>query len=144
MTSDTGDASAVSETVSAVLAEHPVSVGILFGSRARGDAHERSDVDVAVAFDGLEPGEPGYNDALFGLGADLATALGTDDVDVVDLRRASPGLVRTVVDQGELLVGTGRDLRELRERLPDDEADEERSPAERFDDVLAAIDDHLA
>jgi len=144
MTADTDDASPVSETVSAVLAEHPVSVGILFGSRARGNAHEHSDVDVAVAFDGLEPGEPGYNDVLFGLGADLATALGTDDVDVVDLRRASSGLVRTVVDEGELVVGTERDLQDLCERLLDGEVDGDRSPAERFDDVLAAIDDHLA
>jgi predicted DNA binding protein len=34
------------ETVAATLADHPVSVGFLFDSHARGEAHNRSDVDV--------------------------------------------------------------------------------------------------
>jgi len=135
----------VRETVSDVLADHPVRLGLLFGSRAREEAHESSDVDVAVVFEDLEPGDPRYTDVLFGLGADLAIALGTDDVDVVDLRRASPALVRVAFADGTVLVGDDRDVRELRERLlASADEDESRSPAERFDDVLASIDDHLA
>jgi predicted nucleotidyltransferase len=135
----------VRETVTDVLADHPVRVGLLFGSRARAEGHESSDVDVAVVFEDLEPGDPRYNDALFGLGADLAVALGTDDVDVVDLRRASPALVRTVFAEGTVLVGDEHDVAELRERLlATADEDDPRSPAERFDDVLTAIDDHLA
>ena len=133
----------VGETVAAVLADRPVAVGILFGSRGRGDAREHSDVDVAVAFEDLEPGEEGYNDALFGLSADLATALRTDDVDVIDLERASPSLVRAALDEGRRLAGNEQAVRRLRDRARAAEEDAP-SPADRFDDVLAAIDDHLA
>lgn len=140
------DGTSVRETVVSVLSGHPVEVGFLFGSRAREDAHEHSDVDLAVTFERLEPGDPGYNDALFGLSADLASALNTDDLDVIDLERASPALVRTVLDEGVQLVGTDREVRELREQLRarSEETEPDRSPAERFDDVLAAIEDHLA
>lgn len=84
--------SEVRATVARVLAEHPVSVGFLFGSHARGEATDRSDVDVAVAFTGATPADPAENDQLFGLSADLARALGTDDVDVI---RPSHGSTRT-------------------------------------------------
>jgi predicted nucleotidyltransferase len=130
------------ETIAPTLADYPVAVGILFGSRARGEADEHSDIDVAVVFDGLEPGDAGYNDALLGLSADLAAALGTDAVDVVDLRRAPQALVSAAFEDGDRLVGTERDARRWRARLLD--GSETESPAQRFDDVLAAIDDHLA
>ena len=58
MSDDRGDGD-VGETVAAVLADRPVAVGILFGSRGRGDAREHSDVDVAVAFEDLEPARRG-------------------------------------------------------------------------------------
>jgi len=134
------------ETVAGVLADYPVRLGLLFGSRARDEAHESSDVDVAVVFEDLEPGDSSYTDVLFGLGADLAVAFDTDDIDVVDLRRASSALVRAAFTDDTVLVGDDRDVRELRERLlPGSEDDDEtRSPAERFDDVLASIDDHVA
>jgi predicted nucleotidyltransferase len=139
---DSGDG--LREQLVAVLDDHPVRVGFLFGSRARGEFHERSDVDVAVVFDGLEPGDPGYNDVLFDLGADLAVELGTDDVDVVDLRRAPASLVRTVFEDGTVLVGDEDDVRSLQDELFTGSDDETRPPADRFDAVLAAIDDHLA
>lgn len=41
------------ERLRGVFERHPEIVGAyLFGSRARGDEHEGSDVDVAVVFDG--------------------------------------------------------------------------------------------
>lgn len=134
----------IRETVAATLTDHPVSVGFLFGSRARGEAHDRSDVDVAVAFEDTTPGESGHVDARLALGADLALALGTDDIDVIDLHAASPPLVRTVFRDGDRLVGTDDDVRQLRDAILDDADPDPRSPAERFDDALAAIDDHLA
>ena len=58
---------------------------LLFGSRARNDAHERSDWDFGYLGSGnLDP------DGLLGA---LVTAVGTDRVDLVDLARAG-GLLR--------------------------------------------------
>jgi predicted nucleotidyltransferase len=144
MESSAGADGGIRETVASILGDHPVDVGFLFGSRARGDAHDRSDVDVAVTFDEDAPGAPDRLEARLALGADLALALGTDDVDVIDLRAASPSLVRAVLRDGERLVGTKADVRRLRASLLDDGEVDPRSPAERFDDALAAIDDHLA
>lgn len=54
---------------------------VVFGSQARGDAHERSDWDLGYL------GEPGFDaDRLL---ADVVLTLGTDRVDLVDLARAS-------------------------------------------------------
>lgn len=138
------DDQSIRETVAATLADHPVSVGFLFGSRARGESHDRSDIDVAVVFADTGPGEPGHVDAHLALGADLALALGTDDVDVVDLRSASRSLVRAVFRDGDRLVGSEADAARLRTALLDDVDSDPRTPGERFDDALAAIDDHLA
>lgn len=134
----------IRETVATALADHPVSVGFLFGSRARGESHDRSDVDVAVVFADSEPGEGGHVDARLALGADLALALGTDDVDVVDLESASPSLVRAVFRDGDRLVGSESDTARLRTALLDDTDPDPRTPRERFDDALDAVDDHLA
>lgn len=133
----------IRETVAATLADHPVAVGFLFGSRARGDPHDGSDVDVAVAFDDGARGAATRLEAQLALGADLALALGTDDVDVIDLRTASPSVVRAVFRDGDRLVGSAGAADRLRESLLDDDS-HDRSRAERFDDALAAIDDHLA
>jgi len=138
------DGGTVVETVTSVLDDHPVEVGILFGSHARGDEDPASDVDVAVAFEDSEPGDTGHVETRLRLGADLALTLGTDDVDVVDLRSAPPALVRAVFRDGVRLVGSERTARRLRAELLDDVKEDSRSPAERFDDALAAVNDHLA
>lgn len=142
MAPETGENTWSHETIATVLSDHPVTVGILFGSRARGDADAGSDVDVAVTFESLEPGDDGYNDALFGLSAALATELGTDDVDVVDLQTTSPTLARVIFEEGIVLVGADRDVEATRESVL--AGSEDASPGERFDDVVASIDDHLA
>jgi predicted nucleotidyltransferase len=139
-----GDDGDVFETIESVLADHPVSVGFVFGSRARGESHEHSDIDIAVAFEDYQSGDSGYLDARLGLGADLALALGTDDVDVVDLHSAPPALVRAIFRDGKQVVGTDEAASHLRETLLAEATEDHRSPAERFDDALAAIDDHLA
>ncbi len=144
MDSSSRDDRSIRETVAATLTDHPVSVGFIFGSQARGEAHDQSDIDVAVAFEDTDPGEPGHMDARLALGSDLALALGTDDVDVVDLQSASPSLVRAVFREGDRLIGSKDDARRLRKVLLDDVEIDNRSPAERFDEALTAIDDHLA
>lgn len=140
MGSPNSDDRSIRAVVAETLTDHPVSVGFLFGSRAREESHERSDVDVAVAFEE----ELSTLDSRLALGGELALALGTDDVDVVDLRAAPPSLVRAVFRDGDRLVGTEAETRRLRATLLDGEKGDPRSPTERFDDALAAIDDCLA
>ena len=80
----------------------------LFGSRARGDAHRHSDVDVAVYID-----ETRADAGPFGYQADLIThlmdALATNAVDVVVLNRAPILLYHRVLRDGIRLFS--RDLR---------------------------------
>jgi predicted nucleotidyltransferase len=80
----------------------------LFGSRARGDAHFQSDVDVAVYID-----EARAEAGPFGYQADLTThlmaALGTNEIDVVVLNKAPILLYHRVLRDGVRLLS--RDLR---------------------------------
>ncbi len=140
MTVPTSDDQSIRDIVAETLRAHPVSVGYLFGSFARGEAHDRSDIDVAVVFENGASGLP----TKLALGADLALALGTDDVDVVDLESAPPSLIRTIFREGDRLIGNTTDERRFRNNVRMGTEDEQRSPAERFDDALATIDDHLA
>lgn len=68
---------------------------ILFGSVVRGRARSRSDVDLAVQCDG-----PVDLDAVY---LALAPRLGTDRLDLIDLRRAGPLLAFEVARTGRLL-----------------------------------------
>lgn len=137
------DVSLPVDEIRSTLEAHPVRLAILFGSRARGDPHARSDVDVAVELDGLQPGDEAFNDAFFGLGADLSETLQTDDVDVVDVHTLSPPLTRSVFQYGVLLFGSERRAEELRTEIAAPDADE-RSPGDRLDEALRRIDEHLA
>lgn len=60
---------------------HGLELLLLVGSRARGQAHPASDVDLAVLVD------PVFD--LAGFTAEVTMALGRDDVDVADLARAN-------------------------------------------------------
>jgi predicted nucleotidyltransferase len=71
----------------------------LFGSVARGRAQPHSDVDVAVYVDDAALDRPGFGIGPE-LGAELARALGRNDVDVVVLNRAPPVLYREVLKDG--------------------------------------------
>jgi len=79
----------------------------LFGSTARGDRQEHSDVDVAVYVDrdAAAPGSFGYTAEV---GADLMRALGTNRVDVVVLNDAPPLLYGRVLRDGQRILS--RDL----------------------------------
>lgn len=128
--------------IRSVVGRYPVRFAILFGSHGRGDATTRSDVDVAVAFEALQPGDDGYNAALFGLSADLCAVLDSDDVDVLDVETAPPGLARRIFEDGRLLAGDENGAEALRRRYRESIPD--RSPRERFEDAMDRIDEHLA
>lgn len=68
---------------------------VLFGSQAKGRARAASDVDVAVRCT-----RAADLDALYAV---LAPRLGTDRVDLVDLRRAGPLLAFEVARSGRVL-----------------------------------------
>jgi len=83
------------EALPAVLAGHPLRLAYLFGSAAR-DPATASDVDLAVL--------PADGFSYPGLYADLSTALGTDRLDLADLRCASVLLQWEAVTTGRLLL----------------------------------------
>ncbi|MDG5778905.1 nucleotidyltransferase domain-containing protein [Haloarculaceae archaeon H-GB2-1] len=130
------------DALQAVLQEYPVRLAILFGSQATESTHDTSDIDLAVDIDGHEPADPSYNDVFLGLGADLSDALGTDDVDLVDLRTVSPSLAAAIFDNGILLVGKQAHATDLRRELSAPKSTH-RSARGRLDAALARIDDHL-
>lgn len=90
------DMSPVPGELARIGARHPnLRLLILFGSRARADAQERSDWDLGYLADtGLDP------DALL---LDLVNALGTDRVDLVDLARAGAQVRFRAAGEGRVL-----------------------------------------
>ncbi len=82
------------EAVSAVVRRHPVRLAYVFGSIVR-DPTAASDVDLAVL--------PDCGFSFPAVYADLSAALGTDRLDLVDLRQASPLLQWEVVTTGRRL-----------------------------------------
>jgi uncharacterized protein len=79
-----------------------VVVAYLFGSQARGDPGQLSDVDLAVWLD--DHPEPGRRlSRQLGLTAEVASLLGTDEVELAVLNGAPPLLAQRVIRDGELL-----------------------------------------
>jgi len=120
-----------------VLTEHPIRLGVLFGSQATGAAGHHSDIDVAVEF--LPSVEDQFK-AQLELGVDLTRALGSDDVDVIDLLTVRPAVGYSALNTGTVLVGDSEradDLRAQFERKRDRSTSTERR--ERFDDALGRL-----
>lgn len=88
------DREIVNRIASAVATMPGLEVLFLFGSRARGDAHTRSDWDFAYLGAGIDAGQ---------LHATLSLALGTDRVNVADLARSS-GLLRARVARDGIVI----------------------------------------
>lgn len=83
-----------------MLAAAGVRFAYLFGSRATGEHGPDSDVDIAVAAD-----RPLTLLEESGLAVELATVLGVDSVDVVDLRTAPLRLLGRILLDGVVLLG---------------------------------------
>jgi len=130
------------DQIQAVLDRYPVRLALVFGSHARQEASERSDVDIAVEFEDVLPEGTQYSELLLGLGADLEIAL-SESVDVVDLHRTDPSLGRQILEEGVLLVGS-RDRRDELVTVFEKRDTDTDPPLERFDEALERLDEHLA
>lgn len=121
------------ERLSEVLRDHPVRLGVLFGSRVEGTDHVDSDVDLAVEF---EPdAEP--EDALLPLLADLSSATGGVDVDVAVLPDLEPRIGLSVCRNGVLLVGERDRFESHCQRFREQHGKNERRPARnRFHEIV--------
>ena len=129
------------DQLQSLLDAYPVRLALVFGSHARKDASERSDIDIAVEFDDPELDASRYNKLFLGLGAELEVAL-SSSVDLVDLHRVDPALAERILDEGILVLGSRDRLNELETRFRRETAEE--SPLERFDAALERLDGHLA
>lgn len=120
------------ERLSVDPAAAPLRLAILHGSRARADATEGSDWDIGVLADG-PPDLPA-------LSAMLTEVLGTDEVDVVDLRRTSALLrYRTARDGIPLLERPPGEFQRFQLAAVLFWCDAESVIRRAHDDVLAAL-----
>ncbi|HEU0087176.1 MAG TPA: nucleotidyltransferase domain-containing protein [Pseudonocardiaceae bacterium] len=107
-------------------------LAVLHGSRARGDAAEGSDWDLGVLAD--DPPD------LLGLTATLTEILGTDKVDVVDLRRTGALLrYRAARDGIPLLERPAGEFQRFQLEAVQFWCDAEPVIRRAYDDVLAAL-----
>lgn len=89
--------------ISTKLADHPeVRRAILFGSRARGEARERSDIDLALEVDDLTDSD--WVDLVAALN-DLNTLL---EIDVINLAESPRALSERVQTEGVVLYDRNR------------------------------------
>lgn len=89
----------IKDKVAAFCEEEGIELLLLFGSRAKGGAGERADWDIGVLkqWGLVEPDR--YLDFTYR----LAQAIGQGNVDLVDLRRASPLLKYEAARTGQVL-----------------------------------------
>ena len=90
-------------------AQPDVLLVYVFGSQAKGKAHARSDLDVAVLLAGYPDGATCTQRRLDIIG-DLMTLFHTNDVDVVVLNRADLVLRYQVVEHGRLAYACEHDM----------------------------------
>jgi uncharacterized protein len=95
----------IAELVRGWAGDPDVAAVYLFGSRARGDAIPRSDVDLAIVLrDGLDPTARWRKRLHFS--ADAARHLRTDAVDVIVLDDAPTTVAHRVLAHGKILAET--------------------------------------
>ena len=84
--------------VSDVARKHDLSCVVLFGSQATGKTHVLSDTDIAFMADR----DIDYNEQ-FRIQTDLSDTLDIGNLELVNMRRVSPLLMRQIADKGKLL-----------------------------------------
>lgn len=85
----------IRDRLSPLFKNEGIKLVLLFGSVVSGKVHKQSDIDLAFLFD--KPVD------ILALTNKVIRLLRTDNVDVVDLKRASPLLKFSVAENGRLL-----------------------------------------
>jgi predicted nucleotidyltransferase len=119
------------------LREDPVRLALLFGSHATGDTTERSDVDIAVAYDQEVSDVTGTHLSLV---VDLTRILGRDDLDIVRLTAVDPRIAVDALETGQLLLGTADDAAKLCHRLDNAREKREDTVQARISEAERAIE----
>lgn len=99
-----------------VLSRYSLSFAMVFGSAARSEMTDESDIDLAVAFENVRPEDDGYSDVYLALRSDLNAVLPTA-VDLVDVHSMSPQFARTAFGTGIVIIGTEKRRDELKDEL---------------------------
>ena len=94
------------EMISPVCEQFDVQELSLFGSYARGDAHEGSDYDFVVVFDHTKPGR--RSDRFFGLLFFLEDNL-SERIDLLELDAIRNPYLREAIERDKLLIYDARD-----------------------------------
>lgn len=114
-----------------VLGDAPITVAVLYGSHARGEATGDSDIDLAVAFDD-DLDSAARTRARLRLIERLSAELRTDEVDVVPISQTGAALRRSIHEEGIIIYGAA-------DAVPTAE-----EPETTHDEQLAAFDDIFA
>lgn len=108
--------------IRALANQYHLKLVLLFGSRTRGQTHKESDFDIAVY-----PERPLSGEDLIQLNYEFTLLVGNDHVDLVDLRKAPPLLMKMISDEAKVLYQKNSDefinfyiyaLRRYREARP--------------------------
>lgn len=97
------NADALAHILRSLASRYP-SIGAvyLFGSRAIGNTHARSDYDIAIYFD--ENDAVKRSNILYRLSGEIARALQSDDIDIHSLRDLqAPELKYQIITQGKVI-----------------------------------------
>lgn len=86
------------EKVAKVAQQHNLSCVVLFGSQATGKTHLLSDTDIGF----MTEREIDYKDQ-FRIQTDFSESLQISNLELVNMRRISPLLMKQVADKGKLL-----------------------------------------
>jgi len=89
------------ETIRETLQDHPVRLGLLFGSAASGTMHGDSDLDIAVVLNG-DPEDDEYVRRLSHLLTELHGS-GSKEVDLVDLRTVDARFAGRITESSKVI-----------------------------------------
>lgn len=125
------------DAIVSVLDNMPITAAVLYGSHARREATDHSDIDLAVMFDdSLSSVE--RTKVRLSLIEQLSRALKTNNIDVVPLPEAPSALRREIKTDGIVLYGSSDVLSQSDDDVSTGQTHDDRMA--RFDELLTEIE----